>query len=314
MRANKAKSLSDLLDVEIKEDQVVLAHSPLKSMTEFHGKHVLVCGQGPQEEIARDLGFSRVTTIDTLRDAFPLHDIVDAKRRANASAPNPLADHFPPIEAVFLMGDPIRWETNLQLIVDLLITNGHPSRPLTTLPIPHLPVIACNADLLWAAQAPLPRIGHGSFLHVLEALYLKITGHPLVYEAVLGKPSPLTYEHAERVVIEESRRIIPPSDRLPLKTLYGIGDNPETDICGANAYGARLDAGLRLRGGEAATCYSVLVKSGVYSAEEAIAKDSTSPTHQHASFMDIANLCEADFVVDDFYHAVRTILTREGIL
>ena len=84
-------------------------------MTEFHGKHVLVCGQGPQEEIARDLGFSRVTTIDTLRDAFPLHDIVDAKRRASASAPNPLADHFPPIEAVFLMGDPIRWETNLQV-------------------------------------------------------------------------------------------------------------------------------------------------------------------------------------------------------
>ena len=85
-------------------------------MKTIHSKHVLVCGQGPQEAIARDLGFTRVTTIETLRDAFPLHDIVDAKRRATASAPSPLEKHFPPIEAVILMGDPIRWETNLQVM------------------------------------------------------------------------------------------------------------------------------------------------------------------------------------------------------
>ena len=84
-------------------------------MSAYHSKHVLVCGQGPQEDIARALGFSRVTTIETLRETFPLHDIMDAKRRAHASAPNPLAEHFPPIEAVVLMGDPIRWETNLQV-------------------------------------------------------------------------------------------------------------------------------------------------------------------------------------------------------
>ena len=94
---------------------MVLAHSPLKSMVSYHDKHVLVCGQGPQEAIARDLGFSRVTTIDALRDAFPLHDIMDLKRRGGASAPNPLAEHFSPIEAVILMGDSIRWETNLQV-------------------------------------------------------------------------------------------------------------------------------------------------------------------------------------------------------
>ena len=63
-----------------------------------------------------------------------------------------------------------------QLILDVLLTNGHPALPLPSIPRPHLPVIACNADLLWAAQAPLSRIGHGSFLHVLEALYSKVTG------------------------------------------------------------------------------------------------------------------------------------------
>lgn len=88
-------------------------------MKAYHSKHVLVCGQGPQEEIARDLGFSRVTTIPALRDAFPLHDIVDAKWRASANAPNTLEKHFPPIEAVILMGDSIRWESNLQVIDEI---------------------------------------------------------------------------------------------------------------------------------------------------------------------------------------------------
>ena len=140
-------------------------------------------------------------------------------------------------------------------------------------------------------------------------------GFPLVYDAVLGKPSPLTYEHAERVVIQESRRIFPASKRLPLKTLYGIGDNPETDICGANAYGARLTSGLGLAQGEATACHSVLVRSGVYRADALKESDDTvSASHQHATFMDIADLCHADMEVQDFYEAVKTILGREGLL
>ena len=139
-------------------------------------------------------------------------------------------------------------------------------------------------------------------------------GLPLVYDAVLGKPSPLTYEHAERVVIQESRRILKPDYRLPLRTLYGIGDNPETDICGANAYQARLATGRGLAGGEAEYCRSVLVKSGVYTEEKTPSKEKEQnpPTHQHATFMDIADLCRAEMVMEDFYDAVKTILQREG--
>ena len=95
-------------------------------MTSYHSKHVLVTGQGPLEEIARDLGFSRVTTIEMLRETFPLHDIMDSKRRANASSANPLAKHFPPIEAVVLMGDCIRWETNMQVHKEINVFTPKP--------------------------------------------------------------------------------------------------------------------------------------------------------------------------------------------
>lgn len=59
--------------------------------------------------------------------------------------------------AVVLFGEPIRWETNIQLIVDILLTNGRPGEPVTTLHYPHIPVLACNMDLLWMAEAKSPR-------------------------------------------------------------------------------------------------------------------------------------------------------------
>ena len=39
--------------LQVPTDQVVLAHTPMRCLTEYHYKHVLVCGQGDVEEIAR---------------------------------------------------------------------------------------------------------------------------------------------------------------------------------------------------------------------------------------------------------------------
>ena len=72
--------------------------------------------------------------------------------------------YFPPIEAVVLFGEPTRWETSLQLLLDVLLTDGHPSAPPRTVSYPHLPVLACNMDLQWMAEAVMPRFGHGAFL------------------------------------------------------------------------------------------------------------------------------------------------------
>jgi hypothetical protein len=49
--------------------------------------------------------------------------------------------YFPRLEAVVLFGEPIRWETSLQLIVDVLVANGHPSRQPKSIPNPHIPVL-----------------------------------------------------------------------------------------------------------------------------------------------------------------------------
>lgn len=60
-------------------------------------------------------------------------------------------------KGVLLLGEPVRWETSLQLIMDVLLSNGNPGTGLATAPYPHLPVLASNMDLLWMAEAKMPR-------------------------------------------------------------------------------------------------------------------------------------------------------------
>lgn len=55
------------------------------------------------------------------------------------------------------MGEPIHWETHLQILVDLLITNGLPNEVLNEIPKQNIPVIAVNPDLLWMSEASNPR-------------------------------------------------------------------------------------------------------------------------------------------------------------
>lgn len=65
--------------------------------------------------------------------------------------------HRPCSAGVLLLGEPVRWETSLQLITDVLLSDGNPGTGLATAPYPHLPVLASNTDLLWMAEAKMPR-------------------------------------------------------------------------------------------------------------------------------------------------------------
>ena len=68
--------------------------------------------------------------------------------------------HIPllsPSPAVILMGEPKRWEQPLQLLVDVLKTDGKPDRAPEAVPEVHLPVIACNMDLQFMDRACMPR-------------------------------------------------------------------------------------------------------------------------------------------------------------
>nr|XP_039317150.1 LOW QUALITY PROTEIN: haloacid dehalogenase-like hydrolase domain-containing 5 [Saimiri boliviensis boliviensis] len=161
LQHSKAQELSALLGCKVDADQVILSHSPMELFSKYHEKRMLVSRQGPVLENAQGLGFQNVVTMDELRMAFPLLDKVDLERRTKTTplrlktTPLPRND-FPHIEGVLLLGEPVRWETSLQLITDVLFSNGSPGTSLATAPYPHLPVLASNVDLLWMAEAKMP--------------------------------------------------------------------------------------------------------------------------------------------------------------
>ncbi|XP_042887100.1 haloacid dehalogenase-like hydrolase domain-containing 5 [Penaeus japonicus] len=319
LRSEKAEQLSKWLGVTVHEDQVVMAHSPLKMFDQYFNKHVLISGQGPVQEIANNLGFCNTTTVDELRTAYPQLDCVDHRRRSlKAVSPSPITK----IDALMLFGEPVRWETSLQLLIDILMTDGDVTR-MPTAPYPHLPILACNMDLQWMAEAHMPRFGHGAFLLCLEALYKKLTGNDLIYTALVGKPSEITYYHAETMVQEHARSI---GISNPITKLYAIGDNIHTDIFGMNLYqeyvrrhrrskkhvsmqGARgLDLSTHdFKGLTADQCYSILVKTGVHNGAEQLLE------HSPRDFLPVeSKLQEPSLSVMCVLEAITTIFKREN--
>lgn len=69
-------------------------------------------------------------------------------------------------------------------------------------------------------KCPVVRIGHGTFMVCLENIYKKITGQDLKYEALMGKPSELTYHYAEYLIRTQAEER---GWRFPITSLYAVG-------------------------------------------------------------------------------------------
>lgn len=290
------------------------------------------------------VGFEKVVSIDMLRESFPLLDMVDHNRRPKL--PSTSIVNLPKVEVVILFGEPIRWETNLQLIVDILLTNGNLSSAHQSQKLPHLPLLACNMDLVWMAEAQSPRFGHGTFLVCLENIYKKITGKELKYEALMGKPSELTYHFAEYLIRGQA---VERQWRLPITSLYAIGDNLMTDIYGANLYNRYLKERTARKTSQAVTkmaaatgsstalpedvevdnaweselappsatsCKSILVCTGVYNPHTEVPTDANqcikeTVFHGHRDFRFDPALVEPGHIVQDVEDAVDLIFEQE---
>jgi len=333
----KAEKLSSILDMEISKEQVMLSHSPLRMFTEYHDKCVLLSGQGPIEEIAKRIGFTNTVTINDIRSAYPFLDMVSHTPKP-AEPSKYTTETLPIIDAVVLMGEPTNWETNLQLIIDILMTNGSLSNDTSGYGEQRVPVLACNMDLQWMSEFSQPRFGHGMFLHCLESVYMKLVGRPLMYSALVGKPSSSTYQYAQQLVLNEAQKI---GLKTPIHTLYAIGDNPMADIYGANLYNRILQRKAvcpdesrqvitascnenkkvkkepKLLEQTVKTCHSVLVCTGVYANTSNKYEQSaytTPPVFHGPRDMDYdRDLCEPDLICQDAHEAVRTILDQNEV-
>lgn len=174
------------------------------------------------------------------------------------------------IDAIMVFNDPRDWGLDIQIIMDILLSSSgvigtiSPNNSRDDLPNRGYlqdgqpPLYISNPDTLWAAKYHQPRLGQGAFSAALDGVWAAVTGGAKLQKKMFGKPCQLTYEYAERNLISQCRKNFGDEQFAGLKSVYMIGDNPQSDIQGANnfksAYGSKWN--------------SILLRTGVYSGGE----------------------------------------------
>ncbi|KAK9477103.1 HAD-like domain-containing protein [Lipomyces japonicus] len=260
--ANRVADLERTLGMPISTQQFIQSHTPFRRLANAFDKVLVVGGQADTcRHVAREYGFANVAmSVDVVAahpSAWPFHQFTTDQLAAAA----PLTDE--PFNAVLVFNDSRDWGCDTQVIIDILTSQagvlGTKSKTLAQA----LPVYWSNNDLLWANEYPLPRFGQGAFRTAVERVFKDYTSQSL-NSTIIGKPHLFTYEYAAEV-LQRWRRAqfaYDDADLSELKRVYMVGDNPESDIRGANNFG----------------WHSILVRSGVYQHGDRLDSGSTPKT------------------------------------
>jgi HAD superfamily hydrolase (TIGR01456 family) len=268
LEEKKAEDLSKKLGIKVSSDQIILCHTPFRALaSQFCDKPVLIVGRDECVNVAKHYGFTQVITPNDLfascQDVLPvrkgkLHHNEDHKNH------HELRDS---IEAALIFHDPVDWTLDMQVLSDVI-------RPLSSND-QQKQLFASNADIVYATEYCFPRFTQGAFVESFRHLY------QLHHETELkikyyGKPFSVQYEYAEELLRKEALRLGVPVPEM----FYGIGDNPKSDIRGANQAGENWT--------------SMLVRTGLFHGEQV--NDHHDP---------------ADYVFDNVLEAVNHIVSSK---
>lgn len=280
----KATSLAKRLQLTGREDvvqgRVILSHTPMRGWSDKIKKDstVLISGSHPEtaRQVAREYGFERtVTPADLLYNnhaVYPFAHLKDSLHSTHLPLPDgkraaPITDAYSSdipsdalkIDKILIWNDPRDWSLDIQVIYDLLVSrqgylgtisskNGDASLANNGWQQDGQPDLwISNLDLFWKTEYPVNRFGTGAFLDALKGVWSASTdGASLQYNA-LGKPSKYTYDYAHQ-------RLLSAGGKKPLRRVYMIGDNPESDIRGANDFSPS----------DGTEWVSILVRTGVW--------------------------------------------------
>lgn len=257
------EKLASRLDLSLDARQFVQSHTPYRDLVDkYADKPILVLGGTAEQirDVARAYGFRKViTSADIFLEDQSLHPFPELTGKT-------LKDHGrrwdeigldapinkTPIEAILVWSSPRDWCLDLQLVLDLMLsksgllgTKSPKNGSLTSNegePLPNNGYLQdnqpalyfCNPDITWATQAAQPRLALGAFKAALEGIWHCETGGAVLESTTCGKPTHLTYTYGEETLKRWAERN--PDSDTEISTVYMIGDNPSSDIQGANSF------------------------------------------------------------------------------
>lgn len=265
---DKVNEVSRIIGVDIEETQLVQSHTPYRALAPKYERVLVVGGDDDRcRKVAEEVyGFKDVIIPADIVKAdpsvWPYHQYSQEDLDCIARH-RPIYDHkndHTKIDAILVFSDPRDLGTDLQIVIDLLLSkNGYigTKRDLNAdrkagvnLNTPAVPIYFCNDDLVWMTEHRHPRLGQGMFRITVERVYEEMTQGAKLETTVIGKPTAHTYRYAENV-LQQWRDSIYENDGSEVSVIM-VGDNPASDIKGANKFG----------------WHSVLVRTGVFKDED----------------------------------------------
>ncbi|KAI1502835.1 HAD-superfamily hydrolase [Biscogniauxia marginata] len=275
--------LSKAFDLPFTKRQYVQSHTPFQALVREYGdKTILAIGGHGQEirNLAHAYGFNNVVISSDIEKGskyvHPFPEMTKAHHDEHGRI-NTISGHDgTQISAILMWTSSRDWCLDLQIINDLLLSEGGrigtrsvkngdsmlPNHGYQQDGQPKL--FFSNPDVEWVTPYEYPRLAQGAFQTALRAIWSHATNGKAGLEYTLfGKPTEATYVYAEETLLDYNESI---NERIgeprKIETVYMIGDNPESDIIGANSFQSRH--GLKWK--------SVLCETGVYIA-------GTTPRH-----------------------------------
>lgn len=303
------------------------------SDTGLRRKTILVLGSDASKarRIATEYGFESVVTpgdiLKACPDIFPFDPLTEFYNKQEIlPLPKPLysskdgtksLEECLRIHAVLVFNDPRDWAVDIQLVRDLISSyKGYLGTTASDYPPeeqsqPPVQVIFSNGDYEWSSGYHLSRLGQGAFRNALHGGISEGLGQKSTVDSQtfiqFGKPMVLTYAYAENALNLQLQK---PSGAAapPLERVYMVGDNPASDIAGANEtthekfirYQRMVKMGQSEETAAAAVApewRGCLVKTGVY-------RDGNASLLQHGR--------QPEVILDDVKSVVKWALQQEG--
>lgn len=262
----RTEFLSKQLENHISPLQLIQSHTPFKCLTSRFERVLCVGGDALNvREVAYNYGFKDpilpMDIINADRSIWPFYqypeEMISKYARPNHDC-HVVGDNAKAIDCVLVFNDPRDMGSDVQIILDLLNSEAgllgtrrsfkeYSSKPA-------VPIFFSNNDFLWANDYSLPRFGQGALKFQIDLLYSQCNNGANLESVVLGKPERVTYDFAHHILIDWRSKLHAKSSKVfeedqlipelavsptnsPFKKVFMVGDNPESDIVGANNYG-----------------------------------------------------------------------------
>ena len=252
----------------------------MREMVKHFHTVLVVGGEGEKcRQIAEGYGFNVVVTPgDIIKDNI---HTTPFRKLTGPEYGYSRARNFAEIEigAIFVFDDSHDWAGDLQIIIDLLMSKNGRLGTLSENFNEALPIFFPNNDFVSSTAHASTRLGMGALRVSLEAIFKALTGQHLQTTAY-GKPQIETFECASRLLQQWRKDAY--DIEIPPRTVYFVGDTPESDIRGTNEFHKKADI----------EWFSILVCTGIF-------KKGTKPMY------------EPKMTVDNVLDAVRFGMNRE---